>query len=103
MNKLGRAILGVVLAPVLIAAVVAGVMLNGAGAASPSQVECEESGGTFARIGGQVQCVEEEHVGNSDNSQTTTNETTGQGNIDNKQETECSGPGGSGDKSGHCR
>jgi len=102
-NQLSRAIIGVTVAPVLVATLVIGLLFAGVGAASPSQQECEASGGTFTKVQGQVQCVEEENLGNSENSQTTTNTTTGQGNIDNKEETDCSGPGGSGDTSSHCR
>jgi hypothetical protein len=58
-------------------------------AVSPSQQECEASGGTFARVNGEVTCTT--HVGNSDNSQTV--DQGGQGNLDNKET--CSGPGNS--------
>jgi hypothetical protein len=70
-------------------------------AVSPSEEECIASGGTFVREQGVVVCVEEENVGKSENSATTTNTTSGQGNIENKQQTECSGPGSS-TSSAHC-
>jgi hypothetical protein len=56
---------------------------------SPSEQQCEASGGTFSRVNGEVQCTT--HVGNSDNSQTV--DEGGQGNINNKET--CSGPGNS--------
>ncbi len=77
-------------------------------AASPSQRDCEASGGTFAKVNGQDQCIvtTTTNVGNSSNSQTTTTttDTTGQGNLGNKTEStsDCSGPGGS-SSSGHCK
>ena len=71
-------------------------------AASPSQSECEAAGGTFSKEKGQVVCVQEENVGRSENSATTTETTSGQGNIDNKQQKECSGPGAS-NSSAHCK
>lgn len=71
-------------------------------AASPSQRDCEAAGGTFTKERGEVVCVIEANVGNSDRSQTVTEETTGRGNIDNKQREECSGPGNSRDTSAHC-
>jgi hypothetical protein len=58
-------------------------------AASPSQQQCEASGGTFERTNGDVTCTT--HVGNSDNSQTV--DEGGQGNLSNKET--CSGPGNS--------
>jgi len=57
--------------------------------ASPSQQECEASGGTFSRVNGEVTCTT--NVGNSDNSQTV--DQGGQGNLGNKET--CSGPGNS--------
>jgi hypothetical protein len=77
--------------------------VTGAGAVSPSQQQCEADGGTFTRVNGTVTCIEETHVGNSENSQTTTDTTNGQGNIDNKTTSDCSGPGNSGDGSAHCK
>jgi len=69
-----------------------GIALGAVGyglAASPSQQSCEDSGGTFSRVNGDVQCTT--HVGNSDNSQTV--DTGGKGNLQNKET--CSGPGNS--------
>jgi hypothetical protein len=58
-------------------------------ATSPSEAQCEASGGTFERTNGEVTCTT--HVGNSDNSQTV--DEGGQGNLSNKAT--CSGPGNS--------
>ncbi len=62
-------------------------------AASPSQQQCEQSGGTFTRTGGQVECVRTEEGKNPKFTDTQT--TTGQGNISNKQQqsSECGGTG----------
>lgn len=62
-------------------------------AASPSQRDCEAAGGTFAKSGGQVQCVFVEEGKNPKFTDTET--TTGQGNISNKQQqtNECGGTG----------
>jgi hypothetical protein len=62
-------------------------------AASPSQQQCEASGGEFTRTGGQVQCVRTEEGKNPKFTQEET--TTGQGNISNKQQrdTDCEGTG----------
>jgi hypothetical protein len=64
-------------------------------AASPSQTQCEASGGTFTKSGGQVSCVTVEEGKNP--KFTDTNTTSGQGNISNKQQTsdECGGTGSS--------
>jgi hypothetical protein len=51
-------------------------------AVSPSQRECELSGGTFDRTNGQVSC-EKEEIGKNDRFQCEQT-TTGQGNINNK-------------------
>ncbi|HYH23397.1 MAG TPA: hypothetical protein VD995_32680 [Azospirillum sp.] len=65
-------------------------------AVSPSEEECA---GEFDRDRGEVTC--EENVGNSENSQTTTN--SGQGNLTNEKKVTCEGPGGSGENSAHCK
>ena len=88
--------------------VVAGACLwlaPSAGAASPSQEECEAAGGTFSKTNGTVSCViaTSDPVGNSEasggKSQTrdTTTTSGGQGNLDNKEtrDTQTSGPGNS--------
>jgi len=80
-------------------------------AASPSQEECEASGGTFSRDHGQVSCIYEssEHLGNSEHSQTvdTTETESSNGTLNNtpkhQESDSCDGPGGSTDKSAHCR
>ena len=84
---------------------------SGAVAASPSQEQCEASGGTFIRDHGQVSCIYEssEHLGNSEHSQTvdTTTTESSNGTLNNKPKHEedesCNGPGGSTDKSAHCK
>jgi len=62
-------------------------------AASPSQEQCEASGGQFDRVNGKVVCVKTEEGKNPKFTDTTT--TTGQGNISNKQQQseECGGTG----------
>jgi hypothetical protein len=77
-------------------------------AASPSQQECQQMGGTLQNENGTKVCSVSSttNVGNSSNSQTTTTSTTttGQGNLGNKTTTSssCSGPGNSGSSSAHC-
>ena len=85
-----------------------------ASAASPSQRECEASGGTFDRNGGDVTCtfVTEDPVGNSESSggksqTTTTTETEeSKGTLKNRpkfsEDSECTGPGNSGPGGGQC-
>jgi hypothetical protein len=66
-------------------------------AASPSQQQCEASGGTFTNEAGTKVCVSgPTPVGNCQNNscQTTTTTNTGQGNLDNKPTSKCSGPPG---------
>jgi hypothetical protein len=71
-----------------------------ASAASGSQRECDQLGGTYTKSGSDATCVlPEEKVSspnaNPDNNAQTTQETdTGQGNLGNKTETACSGPPG---------
>jgi hypothetical protein len=69
-------------------------------AVSPSQEQCEASGGTFTKVNGVDSCITSEQVASpnasdSNNSQTTTTNTSGQGNITPKEGTlTCSGPPG---------
>ena len=68
-------------------------------AISPSQQQCEASGGTFDNQSGTKVCVlPPDPVGNSENSggqsQENQTTTTGQGNSDNKPTSECTGPPG---------
>ena len=86
----------------LAATAIAGLCLIGASpafAASPSQTQCEEAGGTFVRDGGTVKCLVSDPVGNSENSggksQTRDEETTSNGTLNNRpKHQECtSGPG----------
>jgi hypothetical protein len=66
-------------------------------AASPSQTQCEASGGTFTNEAGTKVCVSApKPVGNCQNNscQTTTNTDTGQGNLGNKPTSACTGPKG---------
>jgi hypothetical protein len=66
-------------------------------AASPSQTQCEASGGTFTNEAGTKVCVSApKPVGNCQNNscQTTTNTDTGQGNLGNKPTSTCTGPKG---------
>jgi hypothetical protein len=80
-------------------------------ASSPSQQACEADGGVFDRDGGKVSCTYSttSNVGNSDNSQTTetTDTESSNGTLNNSPKHEekntCDGPGGSTDKSNHCR
>jgi len=71
-------------------------------AKSPSEENCD---GVFWREGGQVYCISEEHVGNSDNSQTVTDTEESNGTLNNKPKhaEECDGTGSSPDGSDHCR
>ncbi len=68
-------------------------------AASPSQTQCEASGGTFTKVNGTDTCTSTTHVGNSTNSATATSTDSGQGNTGNKTTSTCSGPGNS---TSHC-
>jgi hypothetical protein len=80
----------------ILAILAAGAFIIGpaaAWAASPSQQQCEASGGTFTNDSGTKSCTS--NVGNSDNSQTVT--ASGQGNLGNKPT--CNGPGNS---QSHC-
>jgi hypothetical protein len=67
-------------------------------AASPSQTQCEESGGIFTNESGTKVCVSQpKPVGNcqNDSCQTTQTTSTGQGNLDNKPTgPTCTGPKG---------
>ncbi|MDP3969595.1 MAG: hypothetical protein Q8Q02_15090 [Nocardioides sp.] len=85
-----------------------------ANAASPSQTECEASGGTFDRTQGTVTCTYptvSDPVGNSEKSggksQTvdTTEEESSKGTLNNKpkheETSECTGPG-NGNSSAQC-
>ena len=66
-------------------------------AASPSQQQCTEQGGTFSNESGTKVCVlGPKPVGNcqNDSCQTTTTTDTGQGNLNNKPTSKCSGPPG---------
>jgi hypothetical protein len=78
-------------------------------AASPSQQECEDAGGTFDRTQGEVTCTYppvEDPVGNSENSggksqsTTTTEEESSNGTLNNRpqheESEECTGPGNGG-------
>lgn len=80
---------------VVIAAITAAAALAAgpAGAASPSQEQCEAQGGTFDRVQGQVECVIVVEGKNPHFEAETT--TTGQGNTANKTEhsKECEGTG----------
>ena len=82
-----RIITMLTLAALLVAALT--VTSAGAFAASPSERQCEASGGTFTRDGGQVQCVQS---GKNENQPKFQQTTTGQGNISNKQEQQCGDP-----------
>lgn len=76
-----------------------------AAAASPSQRECEEAGGSFDRTNGEVSCTFTivDPVGNSENSDgksqttTTTDEESSHGTLQNQpqheESSECTGPG----------
>ena len=82
-------------------------------AASPSQQECEDAGGTYAKQNGTVSCTftTVDPVGNSENSggksQTTTatDEESSQGTLNNaphhEESSSCKGPG-SGRSTGQC-
>ena len=77
-------------------------------AISPSQQECENSGGTWAKDGGNVSCthVTSDPVGNSENSggksqsRDTSSSDSSNGTLNNDPQFEevdtCSGPGNSG-------
>ena len=86
-----RIILMLTVAAMMVAALT--ITSAGAFAASPSERQCEASGGTFSRDGGQVQCIQTEEGKNPKFTDTTT--TSGQGNISNKQQRseECAGTG----------
>jgi hypothetical protein len=62
-------------------------------AASPSQEQCEASGGEFDRVNGKVICVKTEEGKNPKFTEETT--TTGQGNSGNKptSDSDCEGTG----------
>ena len=71
-------------------------------AASPSQTQCEDAGGTFNRSGGEVTCtfVTTEPGKNKNFSETTTTTEKSKGNLDNEPQqeevpptTECQGTG----------
>jgi hypothetical protein len=90
--------------------VLAIMMAGGAAfAESPSEQECDARNGTFDRVQGQVICVVEDPVGNSENSdgksQTTTDEESSNGTFNNRphHEESCTGPGGSGEGGGPCK
>lgn len=95
---------------VMAALVPAALIISPVHAQSPSQKDCEAAGGTFSREGGNVSCEisTTSNVGNSDNSQTTTEETYdgSNGTLNNdpkyKESDLCDGPGESTDKSNHC-
>lgn len=82
-------------------------------AASPSQAQCENAGGTYTKVNGTVSCTftTVDPVGNSEKSggksQTTTSteEESSQGTLNNKPQHEesstCKGPG-SGQSTGQC-
>jgi hypothetical protein len=77
-----------------------GFLIGSAGAASavsPSEQQCEASGGEFTRTNGSVSCVTSDPVGNSENSggksQTRDTDEGGQGNLSNKETCTASGPG----------
>jgi hypothetical protein len=93
---------------------------SGAVASSPSQQACEAGpdgivgtadDGVFSRDGGHVSCTYSttSHVGNSEHSQTTdtTDTESSNGTLNNTpkhaEKNTCDGPGGSTDKSAHCR
>jgi hypothetical protein len=108
-----RATLATIAAAALIATFLFSLSLTAASttlAVSPSQQQCQASGGTFSRDGGQVSCTYSttQNVGNSDHSQTTTTTTTSQSNgtLNNdpqySQSKTCAGPGNSGANSAHC-
>src|SRR5713101_724119 len=66
-------------------------------AASPSEQQCTDAGGTFTSDNGTKVCtLPPAPVGNCDNSscQTTTTTSTGQGNSGNKPTSTCTGPAG---------
>lgn len=89
------------------------VLAPSASALSRSERECNDAGGTFYRSGSTVECVyPEQQVANpnanpNNNSQTTQETTQSQGNLTNTNkktyQEQCTGPGGSGDNSAHCR
>jgi hypothetical protein len=68
-------------------------------AASPSQTECEDRGGTFSREQGTVICTDP--VGNSQSENAQTVDTNGKGNLTNEKKTACEGPG-NGDSTAQC-
>jgi hypothetical protein len=88
--------------------VVLALALTPALADSPSEQNCEASGGTFTRVQGKVACVTEDPVGNSESdgghSQTTTDEESSNGTLQNDphHQDSCTGPGGSGEDGGPC-
>ena len=75
---------------------------------SPSQQNCEASGGTFDRTQGTVSCTILDPVGNSESSgghsQSTTQEESSNGTLQNQphHQESCTGPGGSGEGGGPC-
>ena len=77
---------------IVVAATMA-ILAAQAGAASPSQADCEAQGGTFQRQNGQVTCVIVDEGKNP--KFTDTNTTSGQGNTSNKQQQSdtCGGTG----------
>lgn len=101
-----RHTIGAVLSTLTLSAVV--LAAPTANAVSPSQQACEDAGGTFTRSGGQVSCIIEDPVGNSENSgghsQTTLDTESSNGTLNNKpkHEEDCTGPGNSGSGGGQC-
>jgi hypothetical protein len=81
-----------------------------AGAVSPSEQQCVNSGGTFTREKGTVSCTSSSttNTGASEKSQTITitEEESSKGTLKNEPQHEesssCDGPGKSGESSAHC-
>ena len=73
-------------------------------AASPSEEKCLAEGGDFYRINGQVLCIKEDHVGNSDKSQTVTDYEGSNGTLNNKpkHQEDCDGTGNTSAPQDHC-
>lgn len=75
---------------------------------SPSERNCEASGGVFTRVNGKVTCAIEDPVGQSEHSggksQSTTDEESSNGTLQNQphHQESCTGPGGSGEGGGPC-
>jgi hypothetical protein len=85
-----------------------GLLASPAYASSPSQQDCEKSGGTYTHVQGVASCTILDPVGQSENdggnSQSTTDAESSNGTLQNAphHQDSCTGPGGSGEGGGPC-